>query len=82
MAKYTQELKGANERINTLLFPLGYSIKVNHRNGYTALDITNLTNNSTDYLTGGLSDKEALAYIYLMCKTIGIVNNPAINTIN
>lgn len=77
MAKYTNELNGAQQRVNELLKPSGYSVKYNHQNGFTVIYITNLPNNSSDLLAGGLTDKTALDYYYTMCKTIGLIQFPA-----
>lgn len=77
MAKYKTELSQAQNRVNELLKSSGYSVTVNHQNGYTVIYVTNLTTNSTDLLAGGLTDKTALAYYYTMAKAIGLINYPA-----
>lgn len=77
MGKYTNELNGAQKRVNELLKPSGYSVKANHQNGFTVIYITNLATNSTDLLSGGLTDKTAMEYYYTMAKTIGLIQYPA-----
>jgi len=77
MAKYTKELQGITERANEILKSSGYSVKVNHQNGYTVIYITNLATNSTDLLTAGHTAKTAMEYLYCMCKAIGLVTYPA-----
>jgi len=77
MGKYTNELNGAQQRVNELLKPSGYAVKANHQNGFTVIYITNLATNSTDLFSAGHTDKTALELYYTMAKTIGLIQYPA-----
>jgi len=77
MGKYTDELRGAEKRVNELLKSSGYSVKANHQCGYTVIYITNLSTNSTDLLNAGMTDKTAMEYYYTMAKAIGLIQYPA-----
>lgn len=64
MSKYTKEINAVVERFNSLN-PTN-RIVVGHRNGYAAIDFVNNGNN----FDAGLTDKECLHTLYVMCRTL------------
>lgn len=77
MKKLQIELQGAVDRLNASLESSGYSVRIGHRNGYTAIDKYK-GDRMIDYLDAGLTDRQALNYIYFACKCIELTQNNTI----
>ena len=75
MSKYTKELAAVTDRVNSAIKNNGYEIKIGHRNGYTAIDLHNDKGGCLDYITAGITDREAIDYLHAMLKGIGLVSN-------
>lgn len=74
------ELQSVTERLNEVLKESNHYVRIEHRNGYTAIDLHSLHNGGClNYLDAGLTDKQAIQYIYAMLKGIGLITNPLIN---
>lgn len=73
MSKYTNELNAVCERVNTAIELTGKSIKIGHRNGYTAIDLHE-GEKMLDYITAGLTDKQAIDYLHAMIKGMNLLN--------
>jgi hypothetical protein len=74
------ELIAVTERLNNAVKESGYFIKIGHRNNYTAIDLHGLSDGGMkDYLIAGITDKQAINYMYAMLKGIGLISNPLIN---
>ena len=65
MGKFTKEIEGVVERFNNTI-KSDKKIKVCHRNGYTCIDFVN----SGNCFSAGMTDKECLNILYIMCKTL------------
>ena len=76
MKQTEKELQGAVERLNNSLSESKYKIKVGRRNGYFAIDLMNQNGGMIDYLDTYPTVKQTLSAVYLMCKTVELVNNP------
>jgi hypothetical protein len=75
MAKYTNKLNAVTERINDAIKSNGLSIKIGHRNGYTAIDLYDLkTEGMKDYVNAGLTDKQAIDYLHAMIKGMNLLH--------
>lgn len=73
MGKYTNELNAVCERVNAAIDPTGKKLKIGHRNGYTAIDVYNSNNRMEDYLTAGLTDRQAIDYLHAMIKGMNLL---------
>lgn len=72
MGRYTNELNAVTERVNDAIKQTGKQVKIGHRNGYTAIDLYN-GDRMQDYITAGLTDKQAIDYLHSMIKGMNLL---------
>jgi hypothetical protein len=74
MGKYSNELTAVCQRLNNAISATGKEVKIGHRNGCTALDIYR-DGKMLDYITAGLTDKQAIDYLHAMIKGMNLLSD-------